>query len=71
VEARAKLDGRGLGALDPQNAAALLNADLHFLQFGPTNRHLGALVYEGRRADVSFFAFEPDETEPASDRPVL
>ncbi len=64
VEACAKLDGRGLAELDPPKAAALLDRDVHRVQFRPTNGHIGTLAYEGQGARVSYFAFEPMAFEP-------
>jgi phosphopantetheinyl transferase len=61
VEARTKLDGRGLAELDPTSAAALLDRDLHRVRFGPTRGHIGTLAYGGSPARVSYFAFEPPD----------
>ncbi len=63
LEARAKLDGRGLADLDPISTAALLRLEMHVVRFGPAPGYIGTLAHGGQKADVSYFAFEPIAVE--------
>lgn len=63
VEACAKLDGRGLGDIDPPTFAALLRGDPQRIMFEPAIGHIGMLAYAGESASVSYFAFLPDSVD--------
>lgn len=60
VEACAKLDGRGLGEIDPPSSTALLRRDLQRIIFEPASGHIGMLAYAGGSASVSYLALQLD-----------
>lgn len=66
VEACAKVDGRGLGDVDPTISTALIRRDLRRVLFEPAMGHIGLLAYAGGPASVSYFVLQPDSVDELS-----